>query len=100
MNIEQQVNGPEAGLILRGRLDVRTAAGLEDAIGNLPEEVNHLTLDLSGLNYAAVIGFKVINSARLKFLARGGTLKLQAAPPQVLETLETTGLVSVFDLES
>ena len=98
MQIESSVNGREAVLTLTGRLNARTAPGLEELLESLPDEVQTLTLDLGGLHYLAAAGLRVIEAARRRLAAQNGSVALKNVAPEVEETLELTGFSTILPI--
>lgn len=98
MNIIMQINGQTAVLKIEGRLDTLTAPQLEEKINSLAQEIQHLVLDLQGLQYVSSAGLRVILAAQ-KRMSAVGTMKLTSVSEAVMEVFEITGFADVLTIE-
>ena len=99
--LEISVAAGESGpvLLLSGEADITTAAELSDALAaQLATGTPHLTVDLSGLQFAdsAVIRALVLADRTLK--GRDGGLELVDPQPVVARALSLLGVDQVIDV--
>jgi len=99
MEIRTQVKGSSATLEVEGRLSVKTSPELEKKVNNLDESITQLTIDLSGTEYVASAGLRVLVAADKLMTSRKGKLTLRHPTEGVFEVLDMTGLVEVFTIE-
>ena len=90
-----------AVLILRGSLDIDTAASLKANLGRLVERPTpRVVVDLSGLDFCDSMGVGVLVTAHGRAMERGGWVHL-AAPSGFLRRLfSTLGLTEYLSLHS
>ncbi|MDO4483437.1 MAG: STAS domain-containing protein [Clostridia bacterium] len=98
MTITTEKNNNAATLKLDGRLDTATASTLETALFQLGDEINQLTLDMSGVQYVSSAGLRVLLSAHKKYLNAGG-LKLTNVCEGVMDVFEITGFADFLVVE-
>jgi anti-anti-sigma factor len=98
--IEVRADDAAIVLVLRGELDLagrpRLRAALEAALSAGHEQI---VLELSGLAFIDGSSIGVIESARGRLRARGGTLTLRDAQPQVRRGIEHCASLSRRDEE-
>jgi len=95
---ERQVEGVTI-VELTGRLTVTDQPGqlkqaVADAIGR---GARHVLLDLSGVRYIDSTRLGELIAAHVTATRQGGSLKLIATPPRILELLTMAGLDGVFE---
>ena len=98
LHIEKTVENGKAAIRLEGRLDTMTAPELEQAVKELPQDVQTLTLDLEKLEYVSSAGLRVLLSAH-KALAAAGGMKVSHVGETVAEIFEITGFADILDIE-
>lgn len=81
---------------LTGRLDAHTAPGLEPQLAERARANPKLALDLRGLDYLSSAGLRLLLGVHRASEAAGGTVRLLAPGPSVLEVLEVSGFTSLF----
>jgi anti-sigma B factor antagonist len=95
-----------AGLIkLTGQLDIFGLGEVETKFtGYCSGEGTRVIVDLSGVDFLASIGIRLLTSNAKSLSSRGGKLVLLAPQPQVKEVLDITGISPIIpicmDLES
>lgn len=91
--LRASVSAAESGplIVLAGAVDITTAAELTELVtGQLSQETLHLTIDVSGLDFADTAAIRVFLLAARTLRQRGGDLVLlrpQRALARVLEIL-------------
>ena len=85
-------------LALVGRLDTVTAPELEKTLADLLPKIDHLVLDLTGLEYISSAGLRVILKT-YKALASKGGLKLTGVKESVQEVFDITGFSDFLVIE-
>ena len=83
-------------MILNGWLDTQNAPLLEEALKTLECDTEHLTLDMTGLEYCSSAGIRqiVVAYKRLK-----GALTLRNVNENIMTLLEMTGLEPYLHFE-
>ena len=96
MTIEKKKNGSNVELILNGWMDTQNAPLLEDALKTLESDTEHLTLDMTDLEYCSSAGIRqiVVAYKRLK-----GALTLRNVNENIMTLLELTGLEPYLHFE-
>jgi len=86
---------------LDGRFDATAAPEAESAFGRVLESgVNHVTLDLSGVEYISSGGLRVVIMLLKALEKTGGKLALCGLSPFVSEVFEITNLNQRFTIRS
>ncbi len=82
---------------LSGELDSANAASLRERVASIPPQpAQPLIFDLTGLRFMDSAGIAVLIGAAEK----AGSVSLRNPSPIIRRVLETTGLSSVFSIES
>lgn len=84
-----------AVLLLKGELDHDTAAPLRSALQS-NDEATRLVVDCAGLRFCDSTGLNLLLRARLRHLARGGSVDLSGLRSPVARVFEITGALLVF----
>lgn len=98
MNCNVTVKDSTANIAVEGRLSAAEVPELESALAGIAEEVSDFKLDLSGLEYIASAGLRVLVSVGKTAAARGGSLTLEHPGANVRDVLEMTGLDTIFNI--
>ena len=98
MEIHENRNGNALTIALDGRLDTMTAPKLDEALKNLPEDVNELTFDFEKLEYISSAGLRGLLSAQKKMQAKGG-MKVLHVNEIVMEIFDVTGFCDILSIE-
>jgi anti-anti-sigma factor len=97
MNLEE-LGGGVTLAVLRGRLDVAGAGAIELKFNATAGARKGLVVDLSGINFIASMGMRLLLIAGKTMAARGGKMALLAPPPEVASVLRTAGIDSVIPI--
>jgi len=90
-----------AVLILRGSLDIDTAASLKANLNRLVERPSpHVVVDLAGLDFCDSMGIGVLVTAHGRAMERGGWVRLAAPSGFLRRLLDTLGLTEYLSLHS
>ena len=98
LNIQKQVNGTDATVILEGRLDTTTAPQLENELKSFMESITSLIFDFDKLEYISSAGLRVLLTAQ-KFMSKQGSMKLINVKDDVNEIFEVTGFSDILTIE-
>ena len=98
LNIEKQINGKEATVILEGRLDTTTAPQLENELKGFMDSITDLTFDFEKLEYISSAGLRVLLTAQ-KFMSKQGSMKLIHVRDDVNEIFDVTGFSDILTIE-
>ncbi len=99
MEIKTAVEGSKATIVLVGKLTVQASPNLTETIEGLPNDVCDIDVDLTGVDYIASAGLRVLVAADKLTVKRGGRMRLVHPVAEVMEILEMTGLSEVFAIE-
>lgn len=86
-------------LKLGGRLDTTTAAELEDAVNQCRDQVMHLTLDFTNLDYISSAGLRVILMTQKTMQARKADMRIVGVNESIMEVFEITGFTDILIIE-
>ena len=88
MEIVKTVKGDEATFKLSGWLDTQTSPELKEALDELDENIESLTLDCSELEYISSAGVRQVVAAHKKM----SRLTIEHVAPEVMEVFKLTGI--------
>jgi len=92
LDIESRQSADGAAVVVRGEVDMATAAKLRDVLNGLVDDgYTRIVLDCRGLAFLDSSGIGVLIAVR-KRLGPQGTLTLEAPPAHVRKVLELTGV--------
>jgi anti-sigma B factor antagonist len=92
LDIESRQSADGAAVVVRGEVDMATAAKLRDVLNRLVDDgYTRIVLDCRGLAFLDSSGIGVLIAVR-KRLGPQGTLTLEHPPPHVRKVLELTGV--------
>jgi anti-sigma B factor antagonist len=94
LTIETQSDG--CTVRLTGEIDLETAPGLRQRIGELPGD---LTLDLTHVTFVNSQAIAVLIAEHKRRVAAGRRLVVTGASPMALQIFEVTGVDQVLDLD-
>ncbi len=98
MEIIQEHKGDQVSIKLKGMLDTLNSGELGKAVGNIPEEVKHVELDMAEVTYMSSAGLRVILQTLDQTRRRQGSLRIVRPSPFVREILTTVGFDSLIDI--
>jgi anti-sigma B factor antagonist len=94
-------------LSVSGRLDAMSAPQFKQRIDELFDQGRYrIVLDLSGLEYVASPGLRVLIEARKRARdwkltdLEGGDVRIANLPPRIKEVFDLTGFTSLFEIYS
>jgi stage II sporulation protein AA (anti-sigma F factor antagonist) len=83
---------------LAGAIDHTTAGAFHQALTLPPDSAPHAVIDFHDVTFMDSSGINVLVAANNAVRARGGALRLAAAPTRVLELLRIVGLDALLPL--
>lgn len=83
---------------LRGRLDMKSTLLIDAPLAALTTSEDRVLIDLSGVDFIASIGIRLLITNAKAMAARGARLVLCNAQPLVGKTLETVGIQHLIPL--
>ena len=92
-------NGREAEARFFGRIDSNSAQELENALLDVAERFDVMTLDFEGVPYISSAGLRVISRLHRKMRNKNGRLTLKKVRKDVLEIFKVTGLSNMLEIE-
>lgn len=98
MDLSIVVDGSCAMIALTGKLTAATAPELDAAVKGISEDVASIDIDMAGLDYIASAGLRVLVGAEKMAKQRGGKVRLLHPISDVMDILDLTGLVAVFEV--
>lgn len=99
MQIRTNIDGHRATIYITGRLTVQAAPDLSAALEGLDECVDDLVIDFAETEYIASAGLRVLVTADKMMSGRKGSLRFAHPNAEVVDILEMTGLLDVFEIE-
>ena len=93
------MDGEKAVIEPVGKLTVQTSPDLSAVVEQLPSNVHDIDIDLSGVDYVASAGLRVLVATDKLAVKRSGTMRLLHPCEDVMEVFEMTGLSEVFTIE-
>lgn len=99
LSISNKVVGDVNEVKLEGKLDVKAAREAEEAFAEMPEQAKNVVLDMTGLDYIASAGLRMLKKLRGSVKANGGTLVLRGVQDDVMEIFEMTGFAAMLTFE-
>ena len=100
---DASVTAGESGplIVLTGELDITTGAELSELVtGQLTEQTLHLTIDVSGLDFADTSAIRVFVLAAKTLRQRGGDLVLLRPQRTLARVLEILGAGEVITIRT
>lgn len=94
MDVKLVNRGTTGELLLNGRLTSANAADVEKIFTDVAARFQTVILNLSGLEYTASSGLRIILRLQQTMTKKGGALQIKEASPMVMEVLEMTGMAS------
>lgn len=99
MEIEQKKDGASLALKLTGRLDTMTAPELDELLRTSLDGVEHLAIDLAGLEYLSSAGLRVLLYAQNR-MDEQGDMKVRNVNDSIMEVFDITGFSEILTIES
>ncbi len=97
MKVERDDNG-RVTVFADERIDTNAAPSFAAEMEQAVKDARELVLDFSRLTYIASSGLRPVMLA-VKTMARQGTMRITGVSEGVYDVLETTGFVSICDIE-
>jgi anti-anti-sigma factor len=91
LSVRIEDHGPDRVVVVRGEVDLCTAAILEAALVAGGAGTGALVVDLTAVDYLGARGFGLLLTAAERVRARGGELRLAGGGPLILRTLRLLG---------
>ena len=98
MQINKTVTGDTLTYALSGRLDTTTAPEFEAALKTSLDDVRHLVLDFSDLEYISSSGLRVLLAAQ-KVMSRQGDMVVMHVNDSIMEVFEITGFSDLLTIQ-
>ena len=84
--------GGDGVLLLSGELDLWTASQLWDAVVDLSDGGDALTLDLAGVSFIDSGGLRQLIRISKRHAGKGGAVTLRSVPDRVVRLIELAGV--------
>ena len=94
MDVKLVNRGTTGEVLLNGRLTSANAPEVEKIFNDVAARFETVVLNLSGLEYTASSGLRIILRLHQNMTKKGGLLQIKDASPMVMEVLEMTGMAS------
>jgi anti-sigma B factor antagonist len=99
--VKRQDQGASPVLVLRGEVDVTSGPALRDALVDaIGDGGRRVVVDLEGVGFIDSAGLGVLVGGLKRARTGGGDLSLVCTGRPVLNVLEITGLMRVFDVHA
>ncbi|HWE75536.1 MAG TPA: STAS domain-containing protein [Stellaceae bacterium] len=92
----EELPGGATLVVLRGRLDVAGASAIELKFNATAGARKAMVVDLSGVNFVASMGMRLLLLVGKTMSARGGKMALLSPLPEVAAVLHTAGIDTVI----
>jgi anti-anti-sigma factor len=99
MEIIKNKDGDELTLCVEGRIDASTAKEFEDVVMSSIDGVKTLVFDFGKLDYTSSAGLRVLLKSQKRMDAQGGDMIIRKPNEVVIEILEETGFINIFEVE-
>lgn len=99
MQISTRAEGDKAFITVVGKLTVQTSSSLSAAAENLNEQVRDIVIDLSGVEYIASAGLRVLVAIDKLAMSRGGTMLLLHPTDGVMDAFQKTGFDEILAIQ-
>lgn len=96
LTIKEERNGGVLRLILEGRLDTKTAPGLEEKVKACLDGVDSLTIDMKNLEYVSSAGLRVILFTKKQM--KNKEMVIENVNDSIMEVFEMTGFADILDI--
>jgi anti-sigma B factor antagonist len=87
-----------ATISVEGELDLYSSPELKAQLAALPNDLQHLVLDLTGLTFIDSAGLAVLVFAARKLRGRGGSVRLTIGDHDILKVMAITGFDRYFEI--
>lgn len=84
---------------LEGRLDVKAAREAEEVLLGTLEEPADVVLDMTGLDYIASAGLRLIKRVHKMARESGHTMTVKNVNDDIMEVFEMTGFAAMMSIE-
>ena len=91
--------GDYGELFISGRIDSKNAKDVQNALLQVGDRFNNVTLNLIDLKYISSAGLRAIKTLYIKLRGKGGELNITNPAPFVLEVFEMTGFSEMLNLQ-
>ena len=91
--------GAEGELLIIGGLDTASAGQVEQVANELTAKFDKLIFNLSGLDYIASSGLRILRNCHVALNKKGGDFIIKSPKPAVIEVLEMTGFASFLNIQ-
>jgi len=95
-SIKSERNGNVTIVTISGRVDSVTAASLDSELAKIVREDKKIILNLKNMAYLSSAGVRAIIKALQSAQKSGGGVKLASVPEQVMEVLQTVGMMQML----
>jgi len=95
-SIKSERNGNVTIVTISGRVDSVTAAALDSELAKIVREDKKIILNLKNMAYLSSAGVRAIIKALQSAQKSGGGVKLASVPEQVMEVLQTVGMMQML----
>ena len=97
MKITKQINGKDMTIKLEGSLDTATAPELRQVLDETINDIDKLTFDFADLEYTSSAGLRVLLTANMHMLDKGGLTFLHVND-EIMDTMTSAGLTEIFHI--
>ena len=95
-SIKSERNGNVTIVTISGRVDSVTAASLDSELAKIVREDKKIILNLKDMAYLSSAGVRAIIKALQSAQKSEGGVKLASVPEQVMEVLQTVGMMQML----
>jgi len=96
-SVKSELNGDVTIVTVTGRVDSVTAATLDADLTKILHDNKKIVLDVKDVNYISSAGIRAIVKLLQSAKKAGGGVKLANVPANVVEVLETVGMLQMLE---
>ena len=99
MTIDKVLEGDKLTVRLEGDLNTLSAPELENALRPHLQDVNHIAIDMTNLNYISSAGLRVLLVTYTELNDHGGTLVILNPNEEIREIFDVTSFSSFLTIQ-
>ena len=86
-------------VFISGRIDSKNSKDVQNALMNIGDRFDNVTLNLTDLKYISSAGLRAVKNLYIKLRGKGGELVITNPAPFVLQVFEMTGFSEMLNIQ-
>ena len=86
-------------VFISGRIDSKNSKDVQNALMNIGDRFDNVTLNLTDLKYISSAGLRAVKNLYIKLRGKGGELFITNPAPFVLQVFEMTGFSEMLNIQ-